>query len=284
MKDFLENVGPALGRFHEVSGLINNKLPEYAEQVMIDERNRINDIVKKAFELEISDPDNVDIEQLTKDFIEGSHEGFCRKYPEMRETFERVLKRIATPDLLQLFQQSHVRTNILRTIADKDPSSLPAQLSKMMTESAFGEFSFKTSLLVTTVPVSLQPRYVESSVEQVALLDARAMTIEDDASSTESDDQPADSESADDLEEKKQEENLAPVAAEMSVLYEYTQTNEEPVIEDGQRKPEYRKQAYRLLAVAVFEGWLRGREDTRWKISELRSADEFPNHSSARKL
>jgi hypothetical protein len=183
-------------------------------------------------------------------------------------------------------------TNFWRQQAEEDPDSTAGQLSRMTTDVGLDAFYY-TSKLDTIGQSSKNVEYVSGScnIHQVALLNARALEIwpEYTGEFTEF----AASEMPED----------PPIAAQMDVLYEVTQTykrtignaaiaeaagDEEgtvtatPAEQNDDEKEEEKMEtvSFTILIVAVLEGWLhKGPEKAlRWKVAFLRDASEFPNH------
>jgi hypothetical protein len=176
-------------------------------------------------------------------------------------------------------------TNHWRQQAEEDPDSPAGQLARMTTEVGLDAFYY-TSKLDTHIEASKKVKYVPGScdIHQVALLNARALEIwpEYTGEFTEF----AASEMPDD----------PPIAAQMDVLYEVTQTykravrsptilegssdEEDTVTTTSKEEEKMETVSYTILIVAVLEGWLhKGPEKAlRWKVALLRDASEFPDH------
>jgi hypothetical protein len=179
--------------------------------------------------------------------------------------------------------------NHWRQQAEKDPDSPAGQLARMTTEVGLDAFYY-TSKLDTNIQASKKVKYVPGScdIHQVALLNARALEIwpEYTGEFTEF----AASEMPDD----------PPIAAQMDVLYEVTQTYKRAIAssttleatsdeddtvtttpkDDATEVEKMETVSYTILIVAVLEGWLhKGPEKAlRWKVALLRDASEFPDH------
>jgi len=185
-------------------------------------------------------------------------------------------------------------TNQWRKQAEEDSDSLAGQLSKMTSEMCLDAFYYTGKLEVMAMMAQGRNNYVEhtAKVNEVALLNARAMALHDHDNGESEHPEFEASDSNDD----------SSVAAQLDVLYEITHTykvaTDEPMPEEGVSKepaesnPESNtdeKEAtttgtisYTNLAVAVFEGWLHRKgpehigEQLSWKLGMIRGAVEFP--------
>lgn len=192
---------------------------------------------------------------------------------EEKEKVEETLTK-SDDEILSNFKgnnlsEAFLGANEWRKQAESDPDSLGAYLLKMTTPGCF-DMCYYTSKLAASFATS-HASFVNCSVNEVALLRARAMVIPDDQDK-----------SVGDYEEFRATDELhrtLNVAAQVDVLYEITTTHSTwPV--GGEANPSKETITTTNLAVAVFEGWLSGgpEKDLRWKIALLREALEFPDH------
>jgi len=197
--------------------------------------------------------------------------------------------------------------------AEKDPDSLAAQLSRMVTKELFHthEMNAKTAFLLQNHIRNITFLEGSCSVNNVALLSARACLFleKEDSSSA---DQPTDEDGkqasgpryeAIDYEPDDEDSKFkTAVAAQVEVLYDVTQefiveksssTNErdgkseeesfadqskDDSSSSSSQSPETESKQTTIVSVATFEGWLKGGPDNelRWKLALHRPAFEFP--------
>ena len=184
---------------------------------------------------------------------------------KLKQSDEEILATLQGTNITEAF----LGTNEWRKQADNDPDSSAAYLAHMTTPSCF-DMCFYTSKLAASFSTSAAS-FVECSVNEVALLRARAKVIPRDIDPT----------STDEYEEFRATDELGKtlnVAAQIDVLYEITSTHVASPLAAGDKISETITTTN--LAVAVFEGWLSGgpEKDLRWKIAFLREALEFPDH------
>jgi hypothetical protein len=167
------------------------------------------------------------------------------------------------------FAEAFLGENEWREKALKDPESLEACLSKMTTDACLDVSYYTSKIAVSFATASTS--YMSCSVNEVALLSARAMVIHDDSDNNKT---------VGEFEEFRATEELGKelnVGAQIDVLYEITSTLKTFSDEENPKKEETITTTN--LAVAIFEGWLSGgpEKQLRWKIAALREASEFPH-------
>jgi hypothetical protein len=188
-------------------------------------------------------------------------------------------------------------TNYWRQQAKEEPDSPAGQLARMTSEVGLDTFYYTSKLdTIGHTSTGKKVEYVPEScsIHQVALLNARALEIWPEYPTTGEYTEFAASDMPED----------PPIAAQMDVLYEVTQTYKRAIEnsdnleavddekgtdtatpsvgkEDAEKEEEKMETvSFTILIVAVLEGWLhKGPEKAlRWKVAFLRDASEFPNH------
>jgi hypothetical protein len=275
---FLEGVGPALERFHNVSGSLENQLRK------IQEEAKTNDLAAEKEKV----PTKVESSSATEEASEGK----TSAESESREDEPVTISSSSFPNEFIMLDTDD--KNIAAMLehdwmddAKKDPDSLAAQLSQMVTDELFNihQFSAKTSFL-------LQPNrnvtFKEGScaVNNVALLSARSfLCVEKDTAEDleEWGENKTDSkyEMIDyDIDETELKKRKGGVAAQVEILYDVTQefVNNDP--EEGSNAGDEKSEDMdtTIVSVAVMEGWLSGGPDDelRWRLALHRPAFEFP--------
>ena len=187
-------------------------------------------------------------------------------------------------------------TNYWRQQAKEEPDGPAGQLARMTTEVGLDAFYYTSKLdTIGHTSTGTKVQYVPEScsIHQVALLNARALEIWPEYPTTGEFTEFAASDMPED----------PPIAAQMDVLYEVTQTYKraigssdileavsdeegtdtatpEETKDDVKEEEKMETVSFTILIVAVLEGWLhKGPEKAlRWKVALLRDASEFPNH------
>jgi hypothetical protein len=187
-------------------------------------------------------------------------------------------------------------TNYWRQQAKEEPDSPAGQLARMTSEVGLDTFYYTSKLdTIGHTSTGKKVEYVPEScsIHQVALLNARALEIWPEYPTTGEYTEFAASDMPED----------PPIAAQMDVLYEVTQTYKQAIAsseileavgdeegtdaatptetkDDEKEEEKMETVSFTILIVAVLEGWLhKGPEKAlRWKVAFLRDASEFPNH------
>jgi hypothetical protein len=262
-QEFVAAVGPALENFHENIGLLRNQLPDH--------------ILREKCALEVKEKaTSTEAETEASSTEEGEENDVESESSNLTEAL--------------------LGTNYWRQQAEEDPEGPAGQLARMTTELGLDAFYYRSKL--DTIGQSSTGKEVEyvpgsCSIHQVALLNARALEIWPEYPTTGEFTEFAASDMPED----------PPIAAQMDVLYEVTQTYKRAIgssdileavgDEDGtdtatvveKKDDDIEEQkmetvSFTILIVAVLEGWLhKGPEKAlRWKVALLRDASEFPNH------
>lgn len=178
---------------------------------------------------------------------------------------EEIMAQLSSNSLAEaLLGKNHWRDQ-----AKADPDSLAGVLSRMTTEVCLDALYYTSKLDILTATQG-NFLYKSCTVNEVALLSARAAVLRDDEN-------PLDHEEFRATEELYRKQ---PVGAQLDVLFEVTHEFEPDV--DAQAAGEKETLTVTNLAVAVFEGWLYGgpERDLRWRVALIREAFEFPHSAS----
>ena len=291
--EFLEGVAPALENFHNISGALDNQLR-----------------TKFSTEEESFAPESSSSNESEKDENEQRESG-----DEIDEDREAILTalRLHQPGVEYPFGRnekylSEVLSNDWTTDAEKDPESLAAQLSRMVTTELFQlhQVGAKTAFLLQA-PHGQNMTFQEGScaVSNVALLSARACFCvpQEPAEGVENDSEssPTRYEAVDySMDEKEMKEKNAAVAAQVDLLYEVTQNIsltkiEEATKPEGESAEESKVEAkssntpdetlmeHTIVNVATVQGWLKDgpNGELRWQLALLRPPVEFPSMNPA---
>jgi len=266
---FLEGVGPALENYHNLSGALENELHDiYAKK-----REDADDNNEESGEE--NDATKIETKGLSKEERDA-----------IDATISMIQKHLSPDQKIASAVLEHDWTEE----AKKDPESMAGQLSHMLTQELFGHFqlSAKTAFLLHSR--SGQLRFDEDSctVNNVALLSARAFRCKERTLEEESDeDEESESSSSryeildDDAEGDQQESD---VAAQLEVLYDVTShfsvdgDKEASGDNESQKGDEPTEMDTTVVSVAVLEGFLNGGPEggLRWKLALHRPAFEFP--------
>lgn len=184
--------------------------------------------------------------------------------------------------------------NKWREQAENDPESPASLLSRMVTPPCFDAFYFTRKIDFMATPPGVTTEYENGSAEvsQVALLGMRAQYLLD------SEEHEEEREAVEHEEFKATDASDPPVVAQIDLLYEVTQSyiHSSPYTDDKEataaatdssHKNEFSDDGIRIkkerisytnIAVAVFEGWLRGGPENKltWRLAMLREPHEFP--------
>lgn len=227
--------------------------------------------------------------------LENFHDTLGRLRNQMPENMQEE-KRLLDEQLKKSDEEiiSNAQNSMTETLlgvnhwqqqAKENPDSLAASFAKMTTPVCFDAFFYTSKMDILGAPRG-RLTYEEGScnVAEVALLNARAMVM----------DRETDDPKRFEYEEfRASEDPEPPVAAQVDVLYEITQTYQQVIpleTSDGQQadltidtkesslSTKTERLSYTNLVVAVFEGWLHDGPDKelRWRVAMLREPWEFP--------
>lgn len=270
--EFLEGVGPALERFHNVSGALENQI----RKIHREAKKSDNTMAEKAEASENASEEKSSPESTkTKEEepVVTFSSSFSKDELVMVETNDKSIAALLDHDWAEDIK--------------KDPDSLAAQLSQMVTEELFNihQLSAKTAFLLQS---HRNVTFKEGSctVNNVALLSARSFLcvqkdkeedLEEWGEKTDSKYEMIDY----DIDVAELKKRKGGVAAQVEVLYDVTQEFVETDAQEGsnsstEEKPEDSETT--IVSVAVMEGWLVGGPDDelRWRLALRRPAVEFP--------
>jgi hypothetical protein len=269
--EFLSGVRPALERFHNVSGSLENQLRKIqAEAKKSVEADR--DGNRGGSTVDASSPDESTATKSEDSMI------------SIAFTENEVVRAEITGDKATTAVLEHS----WKDDAEKDPESLAGQFSRMVTSELLDlhQMSAKAAFLLQS---DRDVTFKEGSctVNNVALISARAFLC---AEKAVTDDIEGWGERSDwkyevidyDMDEAELKKRKGGVAAQLEVLYDVTQefVATLPVDVDDVSKTKVRQEQLdtTIVSVAVLEGWLSGGPDDqlRWRIALHRPAFEFP--------
>ena len=280
-KEFLEGVAPALQNFHNVSGSLENQYHKI----------RLNSLPDEVETTQTKTGENGDVAEESK--------GSCNEYAISGEDKESVLSIFRMYKGTDYFSSGMDEKEVSSILnhdwaieAKRDPESLAAQLSRMLTCELFQvhQISAKTAFLLQNHERKFLFREGSCCVNNVALLSARAKICvpadRDEGESAESRHrkyQPVDYAMGDD----EMEEKNAGVAAQIEVLYDVTHSFV-PCQEKSKEEVEAKDSGSEALtttivSVATIQGWLKGgpEGELRWQLALHRPAFEFPGIQNA---
>lgn len=292
--DFLEGVAPALERFHNVSGALENDLRRIRDEAA-EKSEEEEEVKNKSFTS--SDGQN----KLEED-------GTGAISTEERASMLKTFPTAHSNDMMLISEYEGKQANAILKYewtdeAKRDPDSLAGQLAKMVTSELFHihQISAKTACLLQNHQRSNRFKEGSCTVNNVALLSARTcMFVEHGAENQDdkNDDEktiaryePIDYEP--DNEDDETLSNTA-VAAQVEVLYDVSQdfivdgatptppsSNTEDTAELKGNDEVFKQTTF--VGVATLEGWLRGGPDgeLRWRLALHRPAYEFPGIEQA---
>jgi hypothetical protein len=277
--EFLVGVAPALENFHNVSGALALELARIKVEAGLNDSSSKGEGVG-TIELAAKDDDTITGAAPKGELGTILHD---LRFANLSETENRRIKAVMNHDWI--------------ATARKDPESLAAQLSRMVTTELFQmhHVSTQTSTIVNTTSQAF--REGSCKVNNVALLSARAsLFVEQDATKGNDElnvDGPryvAVKNEYDDT--GGMADRKTAIAAQLEVLFDLTQEfsvppdlvntlGAESTISktDGETTV-----ASTIVSVATLEGWLMGGPDDgelRWKLALFRPAYEFPNIENA---
>eukprot|EP00934_Nitzschia_sp_Nitz4_P005921 Nitzschia sp. Nitz4//scaffold102_size76354//11660//12715//NITZ4_005625-RA/size76354-processed-gene-0.15-mRNA-1//1//CDS//3329532228//5911//frame0 len=264
-KEFLGGVGPALQRYHNVSGSLANQLSAQFEEMEKKKKEEaaIESDNKETVKAEETKP--LDEEAKLREEIMASFPGAL--VDESLEN-EKLLNEILDHDWMEDVK--------------KDPESLQGQLHNMLTEEFFNiqQLHAKTSFLLQQATNKTSFKEDSCSVNGVALLSARSFVcVEPDHPENIDawgDRPPGKYELVEyEMEDSEIKRRKGGVAAQLEVLYEVSQ---EYMYQNAAKGEE--TVTDKFLAVAVMEGWLQGGPEgsLRWRLALHRPAVEFPDY------
>jgi hypothetical protein len=281
---FLEGVGPALENYHNVSGALENELYNIAS---------LSSSVEATEKDESDDSSNDET---------GTSEG--GKIAGMsKEEHDAILSTIS---MLQKQMSSSADDNHSSSILKHDwtkegkekPDSIAGQLSSMLTTELFEHYqlSAKTTFLLQNPSRRLKYQEDSSTVNNVALLSARAFRCIENEENEESNASTSSSSAYQiveyaDEEEGEQQKPTGGVAAQMEVLYDVTShfvideksSNDEDSEKSDDEESELKDMETTVVSVAVLEGFLNGGPEgkLKWRLALHRPAFEFPGMQQA---
>ena len=288
--EFLDGVPIALSQFHNVSGALENEF--YQIQKRCDDdvvstsakssaENANEDKGESASPSEIDEKDKSDsvdrVQEEEKEHLLSIIEMYRRDGAEMDE------KQVAA-----------ILNHDWMDEAKKDPDSLAGQLSRIVTAELLQmhQTSAKTSFVLQRKKFLFEEG--SSSVNNVALLSARAISCpperkqgknsEDDAEGRRFESTDGDSSNFD-----SSNTELSGVAAQLEILYDVRQQfvpepgddskiQDESATDGQTASDEVNPITTTAVNVATIEGWLNGSADgeLRWRLALIRPAFEFP--------
>lgn len=269
--EFLQGVAPALENFHNVSGLLESELDRIMAEAAVDDTRK----GERGGTIEsTAKPDDTIAGADYKDELETVLTSF--PFAGLSETANRKANAVLNHEWIDL--------------ARKDPESLAAQLSRMVTKELFHihQISAKTTALLQNRNMGF--REGSCTVNNVALLSARAgLFVEREGTEEENAAGPRYVALDDDHGEGNTNAKTA-IAAQMEVLYDLTHelivqphlTKNAQAVESSLKSNEEPRRAT-IVSVATLEGWLMGGPDgeLRWKLALYRPAFEFPTIEGA---
>jgi len=276
--EFLEGVGPALERFHNVSGALENQLRTLQEQAKKKKSSEENDSTSKAEKEEVSSDAKESEESPT---TKSKEDEFLSNFPGSLSQQDFFMSETDGSSIASVLEHDWADD------AKKDPESLAGQLSRMATTELFNmlQISAKTAFLLQPPGRNIVFKEGRCKVNNVALLSARSfLCVEKDNQDLEQWGEQVTSSKyemvdygTDEAEVKRRKGG---VAAQVEVLYDITQEFEEihPLEESKDTNEKTEEMETTIVSVAVMEGWLNGGPDgeLRWRVALHRPAFEFP--------
>jgi len=281
--EFLAGVKPALERFHNVSGSLENQL----RKIQADARTNNNNTTAM---MGSEDPKTG---STTSDASASNDEGTAATDKTVDDVITLAFSKddIVRAEIKGDTSTTAVLEHSWKDDAEKDPESLAGQFSRMVTSELLDlhQMSAKAAFLLQS---DRDVKFKEGSctVNHVALISARAFRC---AEKAPADDIEGWGERTDwkyelidyDIDESELKKLKGGVAAQLEVLYDVTQEfiSSVPV---GEEKNDESKEKVKtevldttIVSVAVLEGWLSGGPDDqlRWRIALHRPAFEFPS-------
>jgi hypothetical protein len=291
--EFLEGVRPALENFHNVGGALENHLQTILKEAAAKTNNETDDEnVKKSREGSAND-DTVEagISSLSDTVSRGKE----------KETLMLTMQMFGIKDGGK--RAAAILDHEWAAEAEKDPDSLPAQLSRMVTKELFqmSELNAKTAFLLQDNIQSITFQEGSCKVNNVALLSARAVAfrkVDFSSESVETTTRPHSFEAIDYDIGEGDADSKASIAAQLEVLYDVTQRfkinksammslkssnqdddrKDKETISSNDDNSDFELRQTTIVSVATLEGWLKGGPDNqlRWKLALHRPAFEFP--------
>lgn len=275
--EFLEGVAPALERFHNVSGALENQLRTLEEEAR--KKGVESPKVDESFNNEKMGPSSEEKNQSI-DSRKNKEDENTIAFPSSQSQQDFLVSETGDKNVAAVLEHSWTDD------AKADPESMAGQLSRMVTTELFDihQMSAKTAFLLQ--PPGREVIFKEGSctVNNVALLSARSFRcVEKDAQDLEQWGEETSSkyEMVDyEMDEQELKRRKGGVAAQVEVLYDVTQefdeTDERKETEGKEEKKEDMETT--IVSVAVMEGWLHGgpEGELRWKLALHRPAFEFP--------
>ena len=298
--EFLEGVAPALERFHNVSGALENGFHKIQPLDIIGAPTTTTEKSESGT--------NGDTDQSTSSYPDGDMSHKTGRTDKDREDEKQNVLSIFQMYKKEEFFKSDLDEKQVNAILDhqweddakKDPESLASQLSRMLTAELFQmhQISAKTAYVLQNHTKKYLFKEGSCSVNNVALLSARAFPCSQPRKQENAANESAEGEKLDSIDHDENnmdssnpltENEATGVAAQLEILYDVSQQfapepgNIDTIDGEAQEGTQPRNDKNNSLTtttvnVATIEGWLNGGEDgeLRWRLALLRPAFEFP--------
>jgi len=289
-EEFIEGVRPALEQFHNIEKSLDNKLFEMLSEAEENPEKEQETTEGETTTVKMSDDD----EDKTDSDSSEQEAPFSKEERQMMEdladqeaAYISMMTNTNNTNNQDDDGEAPTLPTSLRSVLNWDwKDEMAKELKDMVSPDFFKSLQKDKTIgcmLHKIKGVDLTYQQESSVVENVALLSARVMVVDDrDEREKEVD---YDNIARDELNVKEEDEDARmSVAAQIEVLYDIQHSvsvsSKVPGLADGEEGAEGKSGEFteRLIRVGVLEGYLKGGEDgkLRWRLSNVREPWEIP--------